>query len=214
VLVFNDVDGTLGRDRCMGLVVDEIVDVVEDTLDIQLAGARPGLLGTAVIAGRASDVIDTGYWLTQAHQDWFHGDRTNATRGAKILVVEDSDFFRQLLVPTLDAAGYQVRAVSDPVKALRLRDAGVMFDAIVSDIAMPDMDGIEFVRAIRKEGPWQSLPVIALSGRGTEEDIAAARDAGFTDFCEKFERDGLLASLAQCLAQRAPLRRNPISMAA
>ena len=65
VLVFAD------RDRSMGLVVDEIVDIVEDRLEIELSGARPGLLGTAVIAGKATDVIDTGYWLTQAWHDWF-----------------------------------------------------------------------------------------------------------------------------------------------
>ena len=66
VLVFND------GDRTMGLMVDEIVDVVEDRLHIELSGSRPGLLGSAVIGGIATDVIDTGYWLTQAWQDWFH----------------------------------------------------------------------------------------------------------------------------------------------
>ena len=42
-------------------------------LDIELAGARAGLLGTAVIGGQATDVLDTGYWLMQAWQDWFRG---------------------------------------------------------------------------------------------------------------------------------------------
>ena len=80
VLVFAD------GDRTMGLMVDEIIDVVEDRLNIELSGARPGMLGTAVIAGHATDVIDTGYWLTQAWQDWFHGaaraagDATGAPR--------------------------------------------------------------------------------------------------------------------------------------
>ena len=60
-------------DRIMGLMVDEIIDVVEDRLDIELAGARPGLLGTAVIGGQATDVLDTGYWLMQAWEDWFRG---------------------------------------------------------------------------------------------------------------------------------------------
>ena len=102
VLVFNDVDGGTGRgDRCMGLVVDEIVDVVEDMLQIQLSGVAPGVLGTAVIAERATDVIDTGYWLTQAHQDWFRSAAGAAASAARILVVEDSDFFRQMLAPTL-----------------------------------------------------------------------------------------------------------------
>jgi two-component system chemotaxis sensor kinase CheA len=214
VLVFIDADGPPGADRRMGLVVDEIVDVVEDKLDIQLCCARAGLLGTAIIAGRASDVIDTGYWLTQAHREWFNGARAAVARGSQILVVEDSDFFRQLLVPILDAAGYQVRAVGDPTTALQLRDAGVMFDAIIADIATPESNGIEFVRAIRGDDAWRSVPVIALGGRATADDILAARDAGFTDIVATFERDSVLASLAQCIPRRAPRRHGAAALAA
>jgi two-component system chemotaxis sensor kinase CheA len=206
VLVFTDVDHKLGRDRCMGLVVDEIVDVVEERLKIELTGDRPGLLGTAVIAGHATDVIDIGYWLTQAFRDWFRGTRDDAAQAAaRILVVEDSDFFRQLLVPALSAAGYEVTAAPDATQALRLRDAGLMFDAIVSDIEMPDLDGNEFVRMIRAGGPWAGLPVIALTGHGSAAAIETGRAAGFTDYVQKFERDTLLASLRQCLAARTDL---------
>ncbi|HUB46086.1 MAG TPA: chemotaxis protein CheW [Acetobacteraceae bacterium] len=197
VLVFSD------RDRSMGLMVDEIVDVVEDRLDIQLSGARPGLLGTAVIAGQATDIIDTGYWLTQAWQDWFRGmPRASAGHGPRrVLVVEDSDFFRQLLVPTLGAAGYRVTAASSAANALKLREAGVMFDAIVSDIEMPDMDGLAFARAVRASGAWTSLPMIALTGHAEPSDVEAGRDAGFTDYVAKFEREALLASLQQCVSE-------------
>jgi two-component system chemotaxis sensor kinase CheA len=59
VLVLSD-DAGGGAARAMGLVVDEIVDVVETRLAMQLGGARPGLLGTAVINGAATDVIDIG----------------------------------------------------------------------------------------------------------------------------------------------------------
>ena len=121
-----------------------------------------------------------------------------------MLVVEDSDFFRNLLVPALSAAGYDVTAASDAAQALRLREAGAVFDAIVSDIEMPDMNGLEFIRRVRAEGAWTDLPVIALSGRADPEAIEAGRDAGFTDYVEKFERDALLASLRQCLAQQSP----------
>jgi two-component system chemotaxis sensor kinase CheA len=204
VLVFNDVDRGNRRDRCMGLVVDEIVDVVEDRMNIQLTADRPGLLGTAVIAGRATDVIDTAYWLTQATQDWFRGrDGTGSKRPARLLVVEDSDFFRQMLVPALSAAGYEVAAAADAAQALRLRDAGVQFDAIISDIEMPDMNGLAFVQVVRSGGSWAKLPVIALSGHTGAADIAAGREAGFTDYVEKFRREALLASLRQCLGQAA-----------
>ena len=202
VLVFTDGDGN--QERCMGLLVDEIIDVVEDHLNIELSGDRPGLLGTAVIAGRATDVIDIGYWLTQAAPDWFRrSDRQPGQAGnsrAHILVVEDSDFFRQLLVPTLSAAGYRVTAVADAAEALRLREAGEMFDAVVSDIEMPGIDGHGLVRQLRAAGPWTQLPVIALTSHTSPDSIDAARDAGFTDYVTKFEREALLASLQQCLA--------------
>ena len=202
VLVFTDGDGN--QERCMGLLVDEIIDVVEDHLNIELSGDRPGLLGTAVIAGRATDVIDIGYWLTQASQDWFRRSDRQAGQGgnfrAHILVVEDSDFFRQLLVPTLSAAGYRVTAAADAGEALRLREAGVMFDAVVSDIEMPGIDGHALVRQLRAAGAWAQLPMIALTSHTSPDRIDAARNAGFTDYVAKFEREALLASLEQCLA--------------
>ena len=150
-------------------------------------------------------MIDIGYWLTQAFEDWFQGRQDSATRAARVLVVEDSDFFRQLLVPTLSAAGYEVTAAADAAQALRLREAGVMFDAIVSDIEMPDLDGNEFVRRIRAEGAWSELPVIALTAHGSTDAIETSRAAGFTDYVQKFERGTLLSTLRQCLTARAEL---------
>jgi two-component system chemotaxis sensor kinase CheA len=197
VLVFAD------RDRSMGLMVDEIIDVVEDRLRIELSAARPGMLGTAVIAGHATDVIDTGYWLMQAWHDWFRGagNMVDASTTRRILVVEDSDFFRQLLVPTLGAAGYRVTATASAAEALKLREAGVLFDAIVSDIEMPDMNGLEFAQAVRRGGMWANLPMIALTAHAEPRDVEVGRDAGFTDYVAKFEREALLASLQQCLAE-------------
>jgi two-component system, chemotaxis family, sensor kinase CheA len=198
VLVFND------GDRSMGLMVDEIIDVIEDHLNIELSGARPGLLGTAVIGGSATDVIDTGHWLTLAWRDWFHGSAQTADRPKtrRVLVVEDSNFFRQLLTPILGAAGYRVTAAPSAAQALRLRDSGAMFDVIVSDITMPDMDGLDFARTVRAGGPWAALPMIALSARAEPRDIEAGRDAGFTDYVAKFQREALIVSLRQCLAER------------
>ena len=197
VLVFND------GDRSMGLMVDEIIDVIEDHLNIELSGARPGLLGTAVIGGLATDVIDTGHWLMLAWQDWFHGaaQSSDADKTRRVLVVEDSNFFRQLLMPILGAAGYRVTAAPSAAEALRLRDTGAMFDVIVSDITMPDMDGLEFARTVRASGPWASLPMIALSSRADPHDIEAGRDAGYTDYVAKFQREALIVSLQQCLAE-------------
>ncbi|UPG71016.1 chemotaxis protein CheW [Roseomonas gilardii subsp. gilardii] len=189
VLVFTE------HDRVMGLMVDSILDVVEERLRIEQASTCPGYLGTAVIAGRATEVLDCAWWLEQGGEGWFE---TAAAR-TRLLLVEDSAFFRGVVGPMLSAAGYQVTAVANGAEALRLREAEESFDAIVSDIEMPELGGIELARTLRQGGAWAGLPMIALSSRTTPEAIRQAREAGFTDYVGKLDREGLLASLRQCL---------------
>jgi two-component system chemotaxis sensor kinase CheA len=188
----------------MGLMVDEIVDVVDDKLEIELAGARPGLLGSAVIGGHATDVLDTGYWLMQAWEDWFRGaPRQGASSSGQkhVLLVDDSDFFRQLIVPTLNAAGLRVTAVGSAADALKLRESGNLYDAIVSDIEMPGMDGLQFARAVRAGGSWAEVPLIAMTSHTDPQHAQAGRQAGFTDYVAKFEREALVASLRSYLVE-------------
>jgi two-component system chemotaxis sensor kinase CheA len=116
-----------------------------------------------------------------------------------VLVVEDSAFFRNLVVPAITAAGYEVVTVPNGREALALREAGERFDAIVSDIEMPELDGIGLARAVREGGEWAELPMIALSSRSEPRDVARGREAGFSDYIGKFDREALLASLQQCL---------------
>jgi two-component system chemotaxis sensor kinase CheA len=197
VLVF--ADGA----RSMGLMVDSIVDVLHGKLNVELGSQRSGVLGTAVIGGQAADVLDTGYWLTLAWQDWFANKQTQAGRRPHILVVEDSDFFRQLLVPALSAAGYDVTSARDAEAALALRDSGLVVDAVVSDIEMPGMGGLEFARQARRGGAWHDLPIVALSGHEGHADELRAREAGFTAYVSKNDRQGLVQQLRDCLAAPA-----------
>jgi two-component system chemotaxis sensor kinase CheA len=192
VLVFSE------GGRSLGLMVDAILDVVEERLEIKGGQDRPGFLGSAVVAGKVTDVLDTAWWLRRSGTEWFGAAEAGPSR--RLLVVEDSSFYRELVVPTLSAAGYDVVAVTDPAEALRLRDRGAVFDAIVSDIEMPGMDGFAFARAVRDGGPWAGLPLVALSGRTDAAALGAARDAGFTDFVTKYDRESLVESLRSCLA--------------
>ncbi len=192
VLVFGD------GDRAMGLMVEEILDVVDVSLEMDAAGLRPGFLGSCVVAGRVTDLLDTGYWLKQAQADWFEPAQQNGSK-PRVLVAEDSDFFRNLIVPAIMAAGYDVVTVSNGREALRLRDAGERFDVIISDINMPEMDGFGLARAVREGGAWAELPMIALSGSSSPADVERGRAAGFSDYIAKFDRDALLASLQHCL---------------
>jgi two-component system chemotaxis sensor kinase CheA len=196
VLVFAD------EQRAMGLAVDEIVDIVEDRLDIELKSHRTGMLGTAVIAGLATEVVDVGHYLTRAFDDWFEklvesDGRANGNRLTRVLLVDDSPFFRNMLRPLLSVAGYDVTTAENADSALKLREAGVDFDVIVSDIEMPGMDGFAFAEAVKADTRWQNTPLVALSSRTSPSDFDRGREVGFTDYVAKFDRDALLESLSQ-----------------
>jgi two-component system, chemotaxis family, sensor kinase CheA len=197
VLVFAD------NERAMGLVVDEIVDIVEDSMDVELTSDKSGVMGSAIIAGKATDIIDTGFYLDQAFSDWF-GVKDEETFGEqklnKVLLVDDSPFFRNLLTPLLTVAGYQVTAAENPVQALKILEGGEVFDAVVSDIEMPHMNGFDFVTNLRKDSKWQATPVIAMSSHTTPRDLERGRQVGFTDYVAKFDREGLLQALQSSLA--------------
>ena len=203
VLVFAD------GDRSMGLMVDEIVDIVEDRLRVELKADMPGLIGTAVINGKATDVIDAGYYLTQAFGDWF-GSPDSAVQDAggkihRVLLIDDSTFFRNLLSPLLTVAGYDVAPVENAEKALLLRENGDDFDVIISDIEMPGMDGFRFAETVRAEGRWANVPLIALSSHATERDFERGREVGFSDYVAKFDREALLNTLRQVMATPRPM---------
>jgi chemotaxis protein histidine kinase CheA/ActR/RegA family two-component response regulator len=196
VLVFSD------RDHTMGLVVDEIIDIVEESANIELAAERPGILGSAIISEKATDMIDAGYYLTKAFPDWFGGTDIDAKgngEGRRILLVDDSPFFRNLLTPMLSVAGYDVTTAEDGQAALEMCDHGLDIDLIVSDIEMPGMNGFEFAQAVRSGSKWKDIPIVALSSRTSQKDIDRGREVGFSDYVSKTDRDGLLQTLAETL---------------
>jgi two-component system, chemotaxis family, sensor kinase CheA len=192
LLVFSD------RGRSMGLAVDEIVDIVEDKLDIEVPGESPGSLGSAVVRGQATEIIDLGYFLPLAFQDWFRrNDAQVAGEPRSLLLVDDSAFFRNMLAPVLKAAGYEVTAAAAAEEALAMLKAGRQFDVIISDIEMPGMSGYELAEAVRGEPRGAKVTLIALSALASETMVERGREAGFDDFVGKFDRQGLIAALKQ-----------------
>ena len=198
VLVFTE------GEHSMGLVVDDIVDIVEDDLNIELSAQEPGLVGSAVIDGKATSVIDAGYYLTRAFPDWFGTAATGAfdseSGATRVLLVDDSPFFRNLLTPLLSVAGYHVTAVGSARDALKMRETGVRFDVIISDIEMPGMNGFEFAREVRGDARWENVPMVALSAHATEKDFERGREVGFNDYVAKFDREVLVRTLTQTVA--------------
>ncbi|HEY2212904.1 MAG TPA: hybrid sensor histidine kinase/response regulator [Bradyrhizobium sp.] len=196
ILVFAD-DG-----RSMGLVVDEIVDIVEERLDIEVGGGQQGILGSAVIKGQATEVIDVGHFLPMAFADWFSRKEMRPAASAQsVLLVDDSAFFRNMLAPVLKAAGYRVRVAPNAQEGLVALRSGQSFDVVLTDIEMPDMNGFEFAETIRADQHLSSMPIIALSSMVSPAAIERGRLAGFHDYVAKFDRPGLIAALKEQTAE-------------
>ncbi|OYX80043.1 MAG: hybrid sensor histidine kinase/response regulator, partial [Bradyrhizobium sp. 35-63-5] len=192
LLVFSD------GSRSMALVVDEIVDIVEDRLSIQVSSGNPGVLGSAVIKGQATEIIDVGHFLPMAFADWFRRkDQPSMERVRRVLLIDDSPFFRNMLTPVLQAGGFEVTATGSARAALAMLRAGDGFDVAVTDIEMPEMDGFAFAEAVRADPRTAELPVIALSSQMSVEAIERGRKVGFYDFVAKFDRQGLIAALME-----------------
>src|SRR5690242_4309845 len=198
ILVFAD-DG-----RSMGLVVDEIIDIVEERLDIEVAGSGEGILGSAVIKGQATEVIDVGHFLPMAFADWFSRKEMRPSMSAQsVLLVDDSAFFRNMLAPVLKAAGYKVRVAPSAQEGLAMLRSGQSFDVVLTDIEMPDMDGFEFAETIRSDAHLSQVPIIGLSALVSPAAIERGRQAGFHDYVAKFDRPGLIAALKEQTAEMA-----------
>ena len=192
LLVFSD------EGRAMGLVVDQIVDIVEDSLQIEVSSETPGVLGSAVIKGQATEIIDVGHFLPLAFADWFSRKKLRSDALTRnLLLVDDSHFFRNMLAPVLKAAGYEVTTATGADEALARLKAGERFDVIVSDIEMPGMNGFEFAEAVRRDARTAQVPIIALSAVASPATIERGRQAGFHDFVAKFDRPGLIAALKE-----------------
>ena len=184
--------------RSMGLVADEIVDIVEERLDIEVSSERPGLVGYAVIKGATTEIIDVGHFLPLAFEDWFRRhDQSVAQRARTVLLVDDSAFFRELLAPLIKAAGYRVVAAASAADALMALKSEMRFDFIVTDIDMPDMDGFALAEAVRATSATAEIPIIALAAMVSAEAIERGRAIGFHDFVAKFDRAGLVAAIKE-----------------
>lgn len=120
----------------------------------------------------------------------------------RILVIDDEELVTRSLLKLLTAAGYSVSVVASGLEALRKLKKSE-FDLIISDVRMPDLDGIETIKRIRaalKEAGKKPVPEILITGYADKDKYDTAMELGIVDYLYKpFDREELLEVIRQAL---------------
>jgi len=118
---------------------------------------------------------------------------------AKILAVDDSASMRQMVSFTLKGAGHDVQEACDGVEALKAAQAG-SFDLVLTDINMPNMDGVTLIKELRALPAYKFTPMLTLTTESGAEKKSEGKQAGATGWIVKpFSPDQLLATIKKVL---------------
>lgn len=123
-----------------------------------------------------------------------------------VLIVEDNDILRDGLRDILSSEGYTVMTAAHGQEALE-RMKTLSPDLILSDIAMPKMDGYEFFREVRSHPDWLTIPFIFITARGEKQDVLLGKNLGAEDYLIKpLTREELLTAVSARLARSQEIR--------
>ncbi len=189
----------------VGLLASDIVDTPTVAAEVDpRAGQADGTLGSMLIRDRIALFLD----LDRIVETWHQATDSTAPAlpiltGRRILVVEDTQFFRQLITNQLRSAGHEVVLAVNGREGLD-RLAEGPFDLVVSDIEMPVMDGMTFARHVRDEPRFASLPMLAVTTLTGQEDRQRALASGFDAYEIKLDRRRFLTCVNELLQRGRP----------
>lgn len=199
IIVFVD------RNKTMGLIVSEIIDIVEHHVKATAESSCDGFLGNIVIEGRTCGLIDVGYYFKRIFPSLHvHSEKVIEAIGLPhLLFVDDSPFFRKFIPPALISAGYRVTTVEDSKQALEvLQKNGKRFSAIITDMNMPGMNGAEFAKICKNDNELAHIPVVALTSQSSEQMAAYIDDEALNGYVSKTNHTELLSTISKLLAER------------
>jgi two-component system chemotaxis sensor kinase CheA len=195
VVVFNDGDSSVG------MVVDQILDVVEEAVTARQKSGRKGLLGSAVVGKRVTDFLDLNDVIHAVEGNWSAGPH-GQSNGKRILVADGSAFSRGMIRSGLDMAGYVVVEAANLQEAVRSLEQHPV-DGVVTALDLPPDGGGALLAALRGRPAWAKIPVLAIADSSEPVESSAAHNAGFTDYQAKSDQEHLLTSVARLVSTRA-----------
>jgi DNA-binding NtrC family response regulator len=125
---------------------------------------------------------------------------------ARILIVDDDPYFLRVLSRILTGENFQVKTAEGAIEAAQVLQED-SFDLVISDLRLPDGDGLSILQEIRKSG--SEIPVVILTAYGEVDSYLEAMNAGATEYLNKpVKSEELLAVVRSCLRPRASARGN------
>ncbi len=189
------------NNRDVAVVVSAIEDSMEISIDIEEhTFKQDGILGSAIIKDRTTLFLDI-YQIIQMYDPLFF-EKSEATSVSRLMLAEDSNFYRNLLHSYLTASGYDVVIAKDGQEAWELLQREPV-DLLITDIEMPKMTGLELTRKIRESEKLRRLPIIAVTSLSSEDDKRKGIQAGVDEYQAKLDRDKVLYAVEKLLKQKA-----------
>ena len=181
--------------HAVGLLVDQVIDIVEEHLVVQIEGAARECIGAAEIRGEAVEVLDIAHYLEEARV----GGQKAESQGTVVLAGE-GDNFSDVVAPVLVAAGYTVRSWNALQNGAAMADEGVSPDAVILDLDLDEAERKGWVRLLEGLG----LPdnrLIGLYSPG-QKRISDRESPPVSQRIRKADRQVLLSMLAHVIDQR------------
>jgi len=208
VIVFN----LAGKD--IGLLAIGPIDAIEVAADVDdMTLKQTGIMGSSIIDGHTTMLVDIFEMVQTLNPDWFADHPISETVISPdsdfiptILIVEDSNFFRNQVRGYMEEAGFNVLEAEDGVQALEvLEDHVDEITMVVTDIEMPNMDGFELTEKIRHEQRFSHLPVIALTTLAGDEDVAKGKAVGIDEYHIKLDKERLMECVHRYVKEAEPV---------
>lgn len=186
VIVFAD-----GENR-IGMMVDEIVDIVEEEIRVRRPSTRPGILGSAVIGEQVTDVLDLQAVIRSADTGWFEKDHEE--RALRILIAEESPFSRGLLRSSLEMGGYAVAEAVDAQDAMA-KLSGRRFDMVLVAVDLPNDGAAQMSELVRRQPELSGIPLVAVQPVQYSDTPARTIPEGYAAMLSRYDREAMLRSI-------------------
>ncbi len=189
--------------REVGIMMSEIVDIIDANKTIDDVTHRQlGILGSMIIFDKITLLVDLYGVVSTIMPEWSmiaSQPDEDTERGVNVLIVEDSKFFMNQIELFVNEAGYNALTAEDGVEALKVMEEEPVH-LVLTDIEMPNMDGLELTRRIRADSRWgKNLPILAVTSVAGDTAEERGREAGVDKYMIKLDREQIVAQLDQYL---------------